>query len=291
MNEHGLLFRLHMHPEIRRLREKFNWTPERHLVKRSGDDFWTAQEVIDDKSVYTDDTWGQMNELIDRSWWFATRSCVVYGEIKRHLGDSSIWDLGCGNGQISQFLNSKGFSVVGIEPSMLGAKLTSKRGIEAFCAQFEDLQLPDNSIGAISMFDVLEHLPDRKTTLDSIYRSLEPGGSLVLTIPAMRCLWSQFDVDGGHFIRYNRRTIKSELESVGFDIRYSGYFFVLTIIPILLLRALPFRLGIRKSPDVAATVGGDGGRLRSLLVRAERWLAFKIPAGSSLFVIARKTAG
>ncbi len=50
-----------------------------------------------------------------------------------------------------------------------------------------------------------------------------------------------------------------ELELHGFEVVRCGYFFALTVIPLLLLRALPYRLGIRKSVATEATLGASGG--------------------------------
>jgi hypothetical protein len=110
----------------------------------------------------------------------------------------------------------------------------------------------------------------------------------VLTLPALSSLWSQSDVEAGHYLRYSKRSIRRELEAHGFDIIRSGYFFALTVPPLFLLRALPYRLGMRKAIATEATLGATGGRLGKLLAAIEKFLAFRTPFGSSLLVIARK---
>ena len=138
------------------------------------------------------------------------------------------------------------------------------------------------------MLDVLEHLDDREKALTEVHRVLTPNGRLVLTVPAIASLWSQFDVDAGHYLRYNKRSIKKELESNGFEVIRMGYFFALTVLPLFVLRALPYRLGVRKAAGTEATLGASGGILGRVATWIERVIAMKTPIGSSLLVVARK---
>jgi hypothetical protein len=95
-------------------------------------------------------------------------------------------------------------------------------------------------------------------------------------------------VDAGHYLRYNKRSIKKELESNGFEVVRMGYFFTLTVLPLFVLRALPYRLGIRKAVGTEATLGASGGLLGKAAAWLEQRIAFRTPLGSSLLVVARK---
>lgn len=101
-------------------------------------------------------------------------------------------------------------------------------------------------------------------------------------------LWSQFDIDGGHYLRYNKKLIRRELETQGFVVTRVGYFFVTTVVPLLLLRVLPYRLGLRRAVATSETLSASGGLLGRLLARFEISLALRLPIGSSLLVIATK---
>ena len=54
------------------------------------------------------------------------------------------------------------------------------------------------------MLDVLEHIEDDAGALAAARDALAPGGRLLLTVPAMPCLWSRHDEANCHFRRYTR---------------------------------------------------------------------------------------
>lgn len=56
-------------------------------------------------------------------------------------------------------------------------------GIELRHEDVTALSMADNSIGAIGCFDVLEHVPDFVPALDEFHRVLEPGGTVVISVP------------------------------------------------------------------------------------------------------------
>jgi SAM-dependent methyltransferase len=61
---------------------------------------------------------------------------------------------------------------------------------------------------AILMMDVLEHCPDDFQVLRETTDHLRPGGTLFITVPAFRQLWSAHDVFLKHYRRYNRRELQ-----------------------------------------------------------------------------------
>jgi hypothetical protein len=54
------------------------------------------------------------------------------------------------------------------------------------------------------MSDVLEHVANDQELLNRAIAVVPSGSHLVLTVPADPALWSQHDVDFGHFRRYRR---------------------------------------------------------------------------------------
>lgn len=276
------------HPELERLRKNFRWHPESVAHWNPDLNNWVGRQNVLEPSVYSDSAWESVDDVLDESWWYTTRNAIILSALQSAGITSSVWDVGCGTGVVSRFLSKNNFVAVGIEPSHAGAAASARRGVLCFQASLEQLALPESSVNNLSMFDVLEHLDNRARTLKEIHRLLNQGGHLVLTVPALTWLWSQFDTEAGHYLRYSKRSIRRELESHGFDIVRSGYFFALTVPPLFVLRALPFRLGRRNSLATEATLGATGGRLGKLLAAIEKILAFRTPFGSSLLVIARK---
>jgi predicted SAM-dependent methyltransferase len=51
---------------------------------------------------------------------------------------------------------------------------------------------PDNSVDEILAFDVFEHLPNKRQTINELYRVLKPGGIARIQVPHAT------EGDGGH---------------------------------------------------------------------------------------------
>jgi len=154
----------------------------------------------------------------------------------------------------------------------------------------QSLNLPDSCLAGVGAFDVLEHATNRQESMQEIVRVLRPGGHFIVTVPALQILWSHADVDARHFIRYSRRTLRNELEMCGLEVLSLGYFFALIVPPLLLIRALPYRLGLRVRGSNNATLRASGGLFGKLAGRIEVALVGHVPFGSSLIAVARKPA-
>jgi len=168
--------------------------------------------------------------------------------------------------------------------------LATARRLSSIHGTLEGLKLPDSCIAEIGSFDVLEHIEDRNRFLEEIYRVLRPRGRFILTVPALSLLWSQADIDAGHFLRYSRRTLRKELELHGFEVELMGYFFALTVPLLLLVRAIPFRLHLRSCVSDDSTLRANGGLIGKLAGSIEIALDGRFPFGSSLLAVARKPA-
>ena len=156
-----------------------------------------------------------------------------------------IWEIGAGHGNMAIPLAEAGIATMPIEPLYSGAKALSSKGFRSYAQTLDQLNLPDNCLEAVGIFDVLEHLPNPETVLNEIYRILKPGGVLLTSVPAYQWLFSDFDVQIGHFRRYSRKSLFELLDGSNFkQIEISNLFF-LFIAPALILRRLPYLMGIR----------------------------------------------
>ena len=61
----------------------------------------------------------------------------------------------------------------------------------------------------VALLDVLEHQEDDKGFLRSLVDKMQPGSTLLLTVPALQGLWSQWDEALGHFRRYDKASLHS----------------------------------------------------------------------------------
>jgi SAM-dependent methyltransferase len=230
-------------------------------------------------------------------FYLAHRAAVVRGLLAR-CGVASLWEIGAGNGNMAAPLARAGFDVVAVEPLASGATASARLGVTSICATLEDLALPDASLPAVGMFDVLEHLAEPARLLSEVRRVVEPQGILIVTVPAGPALWSDLDVALGHFRRYRRDTLLTEVAPIGFEPLVVRYIYACLVPAAALLRALPYRLGRRKSEgDVLASVRQELDvssaldKAARLVLSCEEQLsrAVALPFGLSLVAVFRRT--
>jgi SAM-dependent methyltransferase len=204
-----------------------------------------------DKISYPDEYNELCFEVEDNSFWFIHRNNCIIEMIKnyRSSSDGLIFDIGGGNGFVAKGLLNAGLEVVLVEPGPAGAMNAKKRGVpHVICATTHTAKFKPGTIPAIGVFDVVEHIEDDIGFLNHLWELLIPGGMLYLTVPAYQLLWSQEDVEGGHFRRYTLSNLKKKILHSGFDISYSSYIFSYLPLFVFLLRTLPYKLNLVKSP-------------------------------------------
>lgn len=95
-------------------------------------------------------------------------------------------DAGCASGVFLQEARDAGWSVAGAEPSeTLFAKAQLALGDKAdlHCSVLEQAPFPAGSFDAVTLWDVLEHVPDPAGFMRLCSELLKPGGRLFVNVP------------------------------------------------------------------------------------------------------------
>jgi 2-polyprenyl-3-methyl-5-hydroxy-6-metoxy-1,4-benzoquinol methylase len=92
-------------------------------------------------------------------------------------------DVGAGDGYFLDLAKAAGFSTYGTELSSTGAGYAEKRGHHLLLGQLRDIDFKGLKFDVISLWHVLEHLPDPGEALSIVFDLLEPGGIFVLAVP------------------------------------------------------------------------------------------------------------
>jgi len=229
-------------------------------------------------------------DLYRRHWWWRARERLILDVLRRlrpGAGWSAILDVGCGDGLFFERLAEFG-PVEGVEPD---ASLVASDGPyrdRIHVVSFDRSFRPGRRYGLILMLDVLEHLPEPVEALRHALTLLEPGGILLVTVPAFPLLWTNHDVLNHHYARYTRASFTRLARAAGLRIVRSRYFFQWLF---------PAKLGVRllealwRRPPAPPRVPPPWiNRALYLVSRSEQFVlgALPLPFGSSLLVIAEK---
>ncbi len=81
-----------------------------------------------------------------------------------------------------------------------------------------DCPLPDNSVDAVLMLNVLEHIDHDGLAMHHVRRVLRPGGVAVIEVPAGPELYDVYDELLMHYRRYTARGLRSLIEGCGLEV-------------------------------------------------------------------------
>ncbi len=136
---------------------------------------------------------------------------------KVHLIDSvgnkgSLLDIGAGTGDFLISAKRNGWKVHGSEPGTNASKKAASKGLSL---QSTTEGFADNTFDVITMWHVLEHVPDPKAQISELKRLLKPDGVAVIAVPNFRSAdaahyseyWAAYDVPR-HLFHYSKKSIE-----------------------------------------------------------------------------------
>ncbi len=221
-------------------------------------------------------------------FWIRIRWDLVCSLLPNATG-AELVDVGAGTGFLGDLLRARlpEISYRYVEPiASLEDSLEERFGAESNLRESE-------SFGAaqfVTLLDVLEHQEDDRLFLRELAAKMEPGAVLILTVPAMPSLWSEWDAALGHFRRYRKLSLRATLPGEQFEIVELSYLF-----PELLPAGWVRRIrrggdtnGVdahdAEFPDLPGWMNESLYRIGSATTKARRlW-----PAGTSLLAVLRR---
>ena len=123
-----------------------------------------------------------------------------------------VLDIGAGTGEFLMVAKENGWQTTGIEPSDKARNIALKKGV--FLADsLADLE--DHSFDVISMWHVLEHVPNLENQIKELKRLLKPTGTILIAVPNFNSFdakyygkfWAAYDVPR-HLWHFSKTAIK-----------------------------------------------------------------------------------
>lgn len=173
-------------------------------------------------------------------FWMQWRFHVIKNELKKKADikpGMKFLEIGCGHGQfLKQCQGVLSEAVDGCDLNVYALKKIEDAQGDIYVYNIHDrnAQMLEKYNG-VFLLDVIEHIDDDSAFLRDALAHLKPGGLIVINVPALRFLFSKYDVVAGHKRRYSVKQIHTLLESCGLQPLYVGYWGFL-LLPIAFVR-------------------------------------------------------
>lgn len=165
---------------------------------------------------------GKSHTLTDRAYLFARKytlrwkSKLINSRSSKHRGN--LLDFGCGTGEFLYQMSLDGWRGHGLEPSdKARAKAQQLTGllIKSKLDEFSD-----SKFNVVTLWHVLEHIPDIQPTLKQISSQLEQDGIIFIAVPNYECKdaehyqnhWAGYDVPR-HLWHFSQRAMSLLLDN------------------------------------------------------------------------------
>lgn len=145
--------------------------------------------------------------------------------VEAHSRKGQILDMGCGTGHFLNECKLNGWDITGVEVSEVArANAFTEHGIKPL-SSFDEVKEDSNQFNAISMWHVLEHLPNLNEHLNKFHKILKDDGALFIAVPNHESLdavhygpqWAAWDVPI-HLWHFSKSSMKNLAEKNGFEI-------------------------------------------------------------------------
>jgi len=221
-------------------------------------------------------------EVEINDWWVQAR----YRELIQNISfkqKSMVVDIGCGSAQNLYFLcrDYPHLKLIGVdhESAQIDYNWLSKR--------VEIINTVEGKIFDSNVFllmDVLEHIDKDQEFLSQIVERAKHGSEFFISVPSFPVLWSQRDVELGHFRRYTNKTIRDLCANSGLTIDSCYYKYSFLFLVLFLVRK---RI---KSVGIESRWGRSSGivtKILDSLCRLEEKIP-KLPIGTSIILVGYK---
>ena len=125
-------------------------------------------------------------------------------------------DIGAGTGDFLSAAKNRGWRIEGVEPNNQAKKLAKQKGIDL---KPETANLDSKSFDVITMWHVLEHIPDLQLQIKELRRLLKPNGFVIIAVPNFKSydakqyksFWAAYDVPR-HLWHFSKTSIQKLFE-------------------------------------------------------------------------------
>ena len=132
-------------------------------------------------------------------------------------------DIGSGTGDFLVEAKNQGWDILGFEPNSDAKNLAINKGVTFT----EDIfTLPENSFDVVTMWHVLEHVPNLEEYIANLKRIVKPTGTIIIAVPNYKSydakyykeFWAAYDVPR-HLWHFSKTSIKKLFSDVNVELK------------------------------------------------------------------------
>jgi hypothetical protein len=153
----------------------------------------------------------------------------IVEEIKPYLGKVNA-EVGAGIGSISKLIAPHVEKLIAFEPDETLIPIL-RNNINGRAEIINSTLTPIQRLDSLIYINVLEHIENDRLELKKAYNILKQDGCLIVFVPALQWLYSDFDKSIGHYRRYYKKELVNLIENTGFKIVKAKYFDFPGILP------------------------------------------------------------
>lgn len=152
----------------------------------------------------------------------APRAWLRWDRVQGLLDDlrpRTVLEIGCGQGAFGARIAERA-AYVGVEPDPAAYEVARERIDRAGGAVLHGTHeaVPAGSLfDLVCFFEVLEHVPDDDSMLKAWTAFVQPGGHVLLSVPAFAHRFGPTDVHSGHYRRYDPHVLEEAMLRAGLE--------------------------------------------------------------------------
>tara|TARA_B100000029_G_scaffold442035_1_gene460204 strand:- start:294 stop:1067 length:774 start_codon:yes stop_codon:yes gene_type:complete len=235
----------------------------------------------------------QLANMEASNWWFRSRNRIILWVLREHIGSfENFLEVGCGTGFVLSavgklYPNAKLHGSEYFEEGLIHAR---RRVPNANFSKLDARKMTDEErFDCIGAFDVIEHIKEDELVLSNLSRALKNDGTLLVTVPQHRWLWSTVDEYACHARRYSRAELIGKVIESGLKVEYVTSF-VSLLVPLMWLTRLR-AVDANYDPMDEFHIPNWLNRSLEMIMSFEIALlkfGMKLPIGGSLLLLAKK---
>lgn len=137
----------------------------------------------------------------------------------------NLLDIGCGTGDFLQAAIRNGWEIAGIEPNEKAREIANAKTNNSVLHSDKLFELEHKQFDVITLWHVLEHLPNLEKHIATFNKLLKPNGTLIIAVPNFKSydaqyyksFWAAYDVPR-HLWHFSKTTIYKLFAKQNFDL-------------------------------------------------------------------------